>query len=407
MKYFILSLLLISSFVHNASACVSSCVADITINYLQDGTAVEVRSSKDISHVVITYCDGKSKKYDGLRGKYKKFEENRCIVSARVKSGCSTITLINDEDCCSSKSCEYKNPKEFISATPVFFDNVLCVNFVNKSLYCETEVGVAAYEKFDEIIDNQNIFDHQSHFFRLPSFVVRTISPFEKVELCVKIPDCAAQLDWFYGPVLLSLNGVRYGQRLFGAYHTNTHNNQLGGKVLPLPEHCKVPTPTPTPEPSPSPEPTPQPTPVVTPSPTPCPIVVVNVDKQKLLKNVKNLYKKVVPYYKKAIVCGKVNKSKYVKGQKVAVELLQLYTNIVNSIPDTVQTCDCVLLEFDAEYKQLQKIAKSLYRHAVKAQKGARTNCGNKTPPNKNTIKVRNSILKNIKRCPNSVEVCS
>jgi len=80
----------------------------------------------------------------------------------------------------------------------------------NKSELCEYPVGFASYEKFDEIIDNQSLFDSST----------TVIKPGETITLTVNVPLCAAQLDLFYGDLITSFaNGVRYGVRLLDALH--------------------------------------------------------------------------------------------------------------------------------------------------------------------------------------------
>lgn len=84
----------------------------------------------------------------------------------------------------------------------------------NTSEYCHYDVGLASYEKFDEIIDNQIIFDYDTGVVHAES----------EVELMVDVPDCAYQIDLFYGEVLMSLDGQRYGTRLLAAKHLNGDN---------------------------------------------------------------------------------------------------------------------------------------------------------------------------------------
>jgi hypothetical protein len=84
----------------------------------------------------------------------------------------------------------------------------------NSSSSCSYEVGMASYRKFDEVIDNQEIYHSTT----------TTIGPNETKNLTVEIPGCSAQVDLFYGPVLQSLNGQRYGERLLAAKHINGSN---------------------------------------------------------------------------------------------------------------------------------------------------------------------------------------
>ena len=91
---------------------------------------------------------------------------------------------------------------------------------------CTYLVGMATYEKFDEIIDNQRIFAWESRTIEL--------APNATTEFRVPSPNCATQVDLFYGEVLMSLDGVRYGPRLLDALHTGGTNYCI--EVPPLPD---------------------------------------------------------------------------------------------------------------------------------------------------------------------------
>jgi len=84
----------------------------------------------------------------------------------------------------------------------------------NKSTTCVYTVGMASYQKVDEIIDHQVIY----------SWETGRIEPNQILALNVAVPECAAQIDLFYGPVLHSLDGQRYGERLITARHTGGIN---------------------------------------------------------------------------------------------------------------------------------------------------------------------------------------
>lgn len=90
-------------------------------------------------------------------------------------------------------------------------------NITNNGPYrCYFEVGMAAYRKFDEVIDNQELFD--GHSQRI------LINPGETITLSVTLPDCAVQVDLFYGPLLPHLNGQRYDARLITVLHLGDTN---------------------------------------------------------------------------------------------------------------------------------------------------------------------------------------
>jgi hypothetical protein len=81
----------------------------------------------------------------------------------------------------------------------------------NNSTSCSYVVGMASYRKFDEIYDNQILFDTAT----------AQIQPGQTLTLSVSVPDCAAQIDLFFGPPLADLKGKRYGDRLLAWLHTS------------------------------------------------------------------------------------------------------------------------------------------------------------------------------------------
>ncbi|MDX1991355.1 MAG: Ig-like domain-containing protein [bacterium] len=85
---------------------------------------------------------------------------------------------------------------------------------INRSTRCSYEVGIASYRMFDNVIDNQELFDSE----------VVTIPPGGRLELTVDLPDCATQVDLFYGPLLPNLIGQRYGERLIEGIQLGTPN---------------------------------------------------------------------------------------------------------------------------------------------------------------------------------------
>jgi hypothetical protein len=74
---------------------------------------------------------------------------------------------------------------------------------------------MASYKKYDEIIDNQSIFDYIDGV---------EIAPGETKELTVQLPGCAVQIDVFCGDALQSLDGQRYGRRLLTYRHLGDDN---------------------------------------------------------------------------------------------------------------------------------------------------------------------------------------
>jgi len=90
---------------------------------------------------------------------------------------------------------------------------------------CDYLIGLASYKKFDEVIDNQALFDYVN-----PTV---TLAPGESYTLTVNLPQCATQVDLFYGRYLPSLNGVRYGSRLLQWIHLG-HKNYCTTEVMPI-----------------------------------------------------------------------------------------------------------------------------------------------------------------------------
>jgi hypothetical protein len=121
---------------------------------------------------------------------------------------------------------------------------------VNASDECSYDVGLASYRALDRHISNQQLFDSQT----------ASIAPGQALELAVAVPDCASQIDLFYGPLLLSLDGQRYGERLLDSHFAGGTDFCPPG--TPAATRTATPTstsgtePTNTPSPSPTEEPT-------------------------------------------------------------------------------------------------------------------------------------------------------
>jgi len=153
-------------------------------------------------------------------------------VTDPVNPGCTDPAATNydptatkdDGSCVFVKVCEpgdvHYNPEADLSGS--IFDGSKG-KVTNSSHYCKYKVGLASYEKFDEIIDNQKLFDSATGI----------VEPKSSVELHVETPSCAYQIDLFYGDVLLSLDGQRYGTRLLDAKHLNSGAGYCGEVVAP------------------------------------------------------------------------------------------------------------------------------------------------------------------------------
>lgn len=80
----------------------------------------------------------------------------------------------------------------------------------NTSDTCSYDIGMASYYKFDEVLANQVLFDSTTTI----------IQPGETLELSINLPNCAIQIDLFYGDIIMSFeDGVIYGDRLLDAVH--------------------------------------------------------------------------------------------------------------------------------------------------------------------------------------------
>ncbi|MEM8529629.1 MAG: choice-of-anchor A family protein [Chloroflexota bacterium] len=102
---------------------------------------------------------------------------------------------------------------------------------INSSQECEYEVGMASYQKFDEILSNQVLYDSMPE--SPPIFNDGIIAGPGETLLQVELPLCATQIDLFFKssdeqvPLVLPAfhtnqygpNGNKYGPRLLAAKH--------------------------------------------------------------------------------------------------------------------------------------------------------------------------------------------
>ncbi len=157
--------------------------------------------------------------------------------------------------------------------------------FQNHEATCSYLIGLTTYKKYDNNIDNQEIFD----------YVQVVIAPNSSLTLTVNNPPCAYQSDAYFGNVIFSFaGGVRYGARILdsdqgpGLFCTvrclptasPTPTNVATATKTPTPvpptsTPTKTPTNTPTNTPTKTPTNTPVPptsTPTKTPTNTPSPV---------------------------------------------------------------------------------------------------------------------------------------
>lgn len=87
----------------------------------------------------------------------------------------------------------------------------------NSSATCSYPVGLAVYRMIDGSLANQELADWQTE----------QIGPGETLSLQVTLPDCSAQINLFYGPLIISFADERYGER------------KLATQILPGNGHCR------------------------------------------------------------------------------------------------------------------------------------------------------------------------
>ncbi|MDQ5825862.1 MAG: hypothetical protein M3441_16840, partial [Chloroflexota bacterium] len=193
-------------------------------------------------------------------------------TSTKTKYPTKTPTRTSTPTPSSTVPCECEADVVMVERLTVVGDYQIKGTLKNNSLTCSHEVGIASYQKYDNIIDNQVIYDWESYILK----------PGETKTLWANLPDtppCYYQADLFCGEVLMSLNGQRYGDRLFDFKHGVT---PCEATVTPTATKTKYPTKTPTmtvtptpttptatPTKTSTPSETSTPTPTSTPSPTP------------------------------------------------------------------------------------------------------------------------------------------
>jgi hypothetical protein len=133
----------------------------------------------------------------------------------------------------------------------------------NRSATCAYDIGLASYRRLDRHVKHQELFDWST-------IVIR---PGQTIDLTVGLPGCAAQIDLFYGALLLSLDGQRYGTRILasrfigGDDYCAPAGTPSPTPMLPPPT-TSTPTSTPTSSTTPTNTPPTSPTPTRTPTPT-------------------------------------------------------------------------------------------------------------------------------------------
>ncbi|MEO8601610.1 MAG: hypothetical protein ABI629_03435 [bacterium] len=137
--------------------------------------------------------------------------------------------------------CTSTPPDGVLSGTLNTTGGVVTATITNTSSKCSYPVGLAAYRKYDENIDNQELFVYR----------LTVVGPGKTVTLSVTPPSCKYQADAFYGSLLLSFaNNTRYGTRLLQAVHAGSADYCTLRCVTPVPTWTNIPSKTATPTPT-------------------------------------------------------------------------------------------------------------------------------------------------------------
>jgi len=157
--------------------------------------------------------------------------------SVNINGAAATINLgVGEEVTCTftnTPTVETCDDYDYAAYTEQFMSGVISVDLAsglahgtitnNGELSCPTLLGLASYRMFDNIIDNQELYDSDPMTAGDPNNPYTTIAANGgTTTFTVSIPrDCASQIDLFYGPLLPSLMGQRYGTRLFAGLQTS------------------------------------------------------------------------------------------------------------------------------------------------------------------------------------------
>lgn len=141
-----------------------------------------------------------------------------------------------------------------------------------------------------------------------------------------------------------------------------------------------------------------------------CPYSKVKIDQLDLIKKAKIISNsKSIKYFKKAISCDKNLSKKFKSEISTTSSLLDRYIEVVNSIPKEVELCtgQCVDIAIKSQLVELELITNKLYKQASTAQHGARKACKTKTKPDATTKRITSDLTKKIKDCHSINKVCN
>jgi hypothetical protein len=111
--------------------------------------------------------------------------------------------------------CSAVPPPGVLTAVITDHPNTTEALFVNHSSTCSYPIGLAIYQRVDNNIDHQILYD----------YALAVIPPNSSLTLTVNNPPCAYQADAFYGNLIVSFaGGVRYNERRLDDTMGNGHN---------------------------------------------------------------------------------------------------------------------------------------------------------------------------------------
>jgi hypothetical protein len=100
--------------------------------------------------------------------------------------------------------CSATPRRNTLSAIIIDHPTTTEARFTNRSRTCSYPIGLATYQRFDNRINHQQLYD----------YTLAVIPPNSTMTLVVDNPPCAYQGDAFYGDLIVSFaGGVRYGER--------------------------------------------------------------------------------------------------------------------------------------------------------------------------------------------------
>ncbi len=127
--------------------------------------------------------------------------------------------------------CNVGTPGLVVGVTPLTVTTIsgqqyAMVRVKSTATNCRVKVGMASYQKYDEIIRNQTVFNIDFGAY---------LNPGEERNLSVLIPPCASQVDVYQGEAITDYFSDYYcpgwpsNCRLVSAIHTNCTNPSAGG----------------------------------------------------------------------------------------------------------------------------------------------------------------------------------